>query len=75
MNQVALIANVPLDIDGRHYDAGDLLTVSSVKYGYLLVMGKARLSSTPLPPPPQGRRAQTRGPRGQYRRRDLRAED
>lgn len=85
-NPIALVALVPLDIDGRHYEVGDRLQVSAVRYGALLIMGKAKLAQ-PVPginlddvdAPTPRRRGRPRNtdpdrPKRTYRRRDMQAE-
>lgn len=84
-NPIAIVASVPLQIDGHSYAVGDRLHVSAARFGALLVMGKARLATaverrdevfvTPTPPAPRRRRpADPVRPKRVYRRRDMTAE-
>lgn len=78
MNDFAVIANEPLDLDGKHYGTGDAVTVQADDCAPLLVLGKVRLSTTIVSPPAR-RRGRPRKTRevdaSTYLRRDLRAEE
>ena len=63
MNDFVVLANEPIEIEGRHYQADEPVTVQADLCAPLLVLGKVRLTTT-IPPTP------TR-PRRRYRRRDL----
>ncbi len=75
MNDFAVIANIPLDIKGRHYDAEEPMTLTADDCAPLLVQGHVRLSTSPAPQKrKRGRPKKDDASAPSYQRRDMQPE-
>ncbi len=78
MNDFTVIANVPVDIAGQHYEAGDSVTANCHDISLHLAFGRVRLSNAPAPPIVKRKRGRPRKndtTAPSYQRRDMRAEE